>query len=210
MIHEIIMTTTGNEYVIFQINKLESILMHRKYKGIRINLTAKIKNTKTPFHIDIGIEDVIIPKPLYRNIPVQLDHFESPIINTYSLESTIAEKIDAIINRMEFSSRMKDYYDIYYLATMYQFDGRQLQEALYETLQKRQTSYERDTLDKIQLFHKNKDIQIIWNNFIRGTLKEEIPLEQVLEVIYRFLNPIFNAIISETEFFGQWNRNKYY
>ncbi|WP_396022497.1 nucleotidyl transferase AbiEii/AbiGii toxin family protein [Clostridium estertheticum] len=35
---------------------------------------------------------------------------------TYSLESTIAEKFDAIISRIELSSRMKDYYDIFYLA----------------------------------------------------------------------------------------------
>lgn len=43
------------------------------------------------------------------------------MVNTYSLETTIAEKIDAILNLMEFSSRMKDYYDIYYLANKFDF-----------------------------------------------------------------------------------------
>ena len=47
-----------------------------------------------------------------RRIPTQLDGFEAPVINTYSIETTVAEKIDAILSLMEFSSRMKDYYDI--------------------------------------------------------------------------------------------------
>ena len=33
---------------------------------------------------------------------------------TYSLESTIAEKFDAILQRFELTGRMKDFYDIYY------------------------------------------------------------------------------------------------
>lgn len=54
----------------------------------------------------------------------------APMVNTYSFETTIAEKIDAILNLMEFSSRMKDYYDIYYLANKFDFDGAVLTEAL--------------------------------------------------------------------------------
>lgn len=53
-----------------------------------------------------------MPEQEKRRIPTQLDDFESPIINTYSIETTVAEKIDAILSLMEFSSRMKDYYDI--------------------------------------------------------------------------------------------------
>ena len=36
---------------------------------------------------------------------------------------------------MEFSSRMKDYYDIYYLANKFDFDGATLTEALKKILQ---------------------------------------------------------------------------
>jgi len=34
-------------------------------------------------------------------LPVLLDDFERPNVLTYSLETTIAEKFDAIISRME-------------------------------------------------------------------------------------------------------------
>ena len=80
------------------------------------SVIGKIKNTRTPFSIDFGIGDIVVPKPEKRKIPTQLDGFTQPEISTYSLESTIAEKFDAIITRFEFTSLMKDFYDIYYIA----------------------------------------------------------------------------------------------
>lgn len=55
-----------------------------------------------------------MPKQERRKIPTQLDDFITPTVNTYSIETTVGEKIDAILSLMEFSNRMKDYYDIYY------------------------------------------------------------------------------------------------
>lgn len=72
-----------------------------------------------------------------RRIPTQLDDFPAPTVNTYSLETTIAEKIYAILSLMEFSSRMKDYYDIYYLANKFDFDGVTLTQALKKTFENR-------------------------------------------------------------------------
>ena len=71
---------------------------------------------KLLFSIDFGVGDIIVPKQEKRKIPTQLEDFNAPMVNTYSLETTIAEKLDAILSLMEFSSRMKDYYDLYYLA----------------------------------------------------------------------------------------------
>lgn len=68
---------------------------------------------------------------------------------TYSLESTIAEKFDAILQRFELTGRMKDFYDIYYLAKTFNFDGAKLQTAIFETLQWRGTPYERDSFKLI-------------------------------------------------------------
>lgn len=72
-----------------------------------------------------------------RRIPTQLDDFPAPTVNTYSLETTIAEKIYAILSLMEFSSRMKDYYDIYYPANKFDFDGVTLTQALKKTFENR-------------------------------------------------------------------------
>ncbi len=134
---EIIGTSTGNDFITFEIRNIAPIAVTKKYAGIGASLVARIKNTKTPFSIDFGIGDVIVPKQEKRKIPTQLEDFIAPTVNTYSLETAIAEKLDAILSLMEFSSRMKDYYDIYYLANKFNFDGATLTEALRGTFENR-------------------------------------------------------------------------
>lgn len=137
VLEEIIATPTVNDFVTFEITNIAPIAVAKKYAGIGASLVARIKNTKTPFSIDFGVGDVIVPNQEKRKIPTQLADFAAPMVNTYSLETTIAEKIDAILNLMEFSSRMKDYYDIYYLANKFDFDGVVLTEALKKTFENR-------------------------------------------------------------------------
>lgn len=162
IITEIINTPSGNNFISFEVDGIEEITPQRKYKGVSVKLIGKIKNTKTPFIIDFGVGDVIVPKAEKRNIPTQLDDFISPEINTYSLESTIAEKFDAILERMELSSRMKDYYDIYFIAQTFDFDGRKLQEAIMQTLETRGTSYDRSSFNEIIGFANNEIMLSKW------------------------------------------------
>jgi len=205
VIAEIVNANTGNDFMVFEIKNVEIITEQRDYHGIRANMICKIKNTKTPFHVDMGVGDVIVPKAQWRKLPTQIESFENPEVMTYSLESTIAEKFDAIISRMELNSRMKDYYDIFYLANTYSFDGRKLQEAVFQTLQNRRTAYEADSLKKVYDFSKDKDMLLKWRHFIKGTLKIELEFTEVIEVIYSFLGPIFDAIVGEKEVFETWN-----
>ncbi len=125
IIHEILEVSTGNDYMTFNASKSEPIAVHRKYHGVSTQITGRIKNIRVPFNIDIGVGDIIIPKAEKRRIQTQLEGYEKPEIMTYSLESTIAEKFDAILQRFELTGRMKDFYDICYLADTFEFDGRQ-------------------------------------------------------------------------------------
>lgn len=205
MVREITLSSPGNDFITFEVKSSKQIALHQKYNGVSVSLIAAIKNTKTPFHIDFGIGDVIIPRQEKRAIPTQLENFEQPIINTYSLESTIAEKFDAIISRLEFTSRMKDYYDIYYLANKFQFDARKLQEAVYQTLQNRGTTYDRDTLNIVLNFATDSDMIKKWKAFIKRIQVLEVDFSEVLRVIGLFLSDIFDAIINEDESWGIWN-----
>ena len=107
---------------------------------------------------------------LYRKlksekIKTQLPDFEVPEVSTYSLESTIAEKFDAILQRFELNGRMKDFYDIYYLSRTFDFDGKKLQTAIYETLQNRGTSYGKDSFDRVTQLADDLDMQTKWRYF---------------------------------------------
>ena len=205
IINEIINTPSGNSYISFEIDGINEITPQRKYKGVSAKLIGKIKNTRTPFIIDFGVGDVIVPKAEKRNIPTQLAGFLSPEINTYSLESTIAEKFDAILERMELSSRMKDYYDIYFIAQTFDFDGRKLQEAIIQTLETRGTSYDRSSLNEIIGFVDNEAMLIKWQQFIKRTKLPDISFNEVITLFDVFLGDIWNTILNEDEWFKKWS-----
>lgn len=165
IIEEIIKTETDNDFVTFEIKSVEPIAVAKKYAGIGASLVVKIKNTKTPINIDFGVGDVIVPRQERRSIPTQLDDFESPTINTYSLETTIAEKFDAILDLMEFSSRMKDYYDIYYLATHFEFDSDTLAEAMRKTFENRNHHFTMEQFNQVIAFGEDESMQKKWQAF---------------------------------------------
>ena len=205
VITEILAVDTGNDFIEFTAGAFESISPQRKYTGVSCQIIGKIKNTKTPFSVDLGVGDIIVPKAEKRKIPVQLEDFIQPEINTYSLESTIAEKFDAILQRLEMTSRMKDFYDIYYLARMYGFDGRVLQEAVYRTFEKRGTLYNRDGLKRVVGMGEDLEMNKRWRNFLKQLKQNEPDFKEVLDVINKFLEPIWFAMIEEDEFFGEWD-----
>lgn len=207
MIDEILKIDTGNDFIRLEAKNFEQISPHRKYTGISFQALGYIKNTRTPFNVDIGIGDVIFPKAEKRKIPVQIDDFSSPEISTYSLESTIAEKFDAILQRMEMTSRMKDFYDIYYLSAMFDFEGIKLQTAIFETLQRRGTPYDRDSLNLISNLVNDRDMNVKWSQFLKRIKVSDIPFNTVIHAIVDFLSPVWDAIISEDELHKTWNKN---
>lgn len=109
LICKIIDTPTGNDYIEMRAKGFEEISPQRKYHGISTQIIAQIKNVRVPFNVDIGVGDIIVPRAEERTINTQLPDFEAPVIKTYSLESTIAEKFDAILQRFELTGRMKDF-----------------------------------------------------------------------------------------------------
>ena len=84
VLEEIIASKTGNDFVTFEIKDVAPIAVTKKYAGIGAPMIARIKNTRTPFGIDFGVGDVIVPKQEKRKIPTQLADFEAPTVNTYS------------------------------------------------------------------------------------------------------------------------------
>ena len=204
VLEEIISTPTGNDFITFEIKDIAPIAVAKKYAGIGASIVARIKNTRTPFSIDFGVGDVIVPKQEKRKIPTQLDDFAAPVVNTYSLETTIAEKIDAILSLMEFSSRMKDYYDIYYLANKFDFDGKVLAEALKKTFENRGHTFTIEQFEQVMSFADDSAMQKKWKAFCRKIDTQTDDFSTVLRTIKVFLTRPFIAVLSKTEFSQQW------
>ena len=204
MIGKIIETSTGNDFVSMTAKGFEEISPQRKYHGISTQIIGQIKNVRVPFNVDIGVGDIIVPKAEERRINTQLPDFEKPVIKTYSLGSTIAEKFDAILQRFELTGRMKDFYDIYYLARTFDFEGAKLRAAIFETLKKRETPYDRDSFKRILALSEDEDIQKRWRYFLKNMKDVTLEFEVIIAEIQTFIEPVFDAIVDEEEWKKNW------
>ena len=205
IIAEILAVDTGNDFVTFKAAKTEPIAIQRKYHGISTQITGYIKNVRVPFNVDIGVGDVIVPNAQRRNIQTQLDGYEKPEILTYSLESTIAEKFDAILQRLELTGRMKDFYDIYYLSRTFDFDGLKLQTAIQETLQNRGTAYDTNSFNRVLALADDEDMQTKWRYFLRTLGNPPIAFADVMGEIKLFLFPVWETILADKELLRNWD-----
>ena len=134
----------------------------------------------------------------------QLEGFDAPEILTYSLESTVAEKFDAILQRFELTSRMKDFYDIYYLSRTFDFEGEKLKTALRKTLQNRGTPYGEDSFARVLALAEDEDMNIKWRHFLRTLGNTEPDFPSVVTALGAFLRPVWDAIIRERELPQTW------
>lgn len=207
VLEEIIATPTGNDFITFEIKDVAPIAVAKKYAGIGASVVARIKNTRTPFSIDFGVGDVIVPKQEKRKIPTQLSDFDAPTVNTYSLETTIAEKIDAILSLMEFSSRMKDYYDIYYLANKFDFDGKILTEALKKTFANRGHNFTVEQFEQVLTFGSDDAMQKKWKAFCKKIDTKTDDFNAVLRTIKKFLTEPYKAAVADIKYTKIWLAN---
>lgn len=204
VLNEIVTTNTGNDFITFDVKGVAPIAVAMKYAGIGATIVAHIKNTRTTFGIDFGVGDVIVPRQEKRRLPTQLPDFVAPMINTYSIETTIAEKLDAILILMEFSSRMKDYYDIYYLAHKFDFEGAVLSEALRQTLINRGHTFTVPQFEQIMTFDADDGMQKKWKAFTRKINVQSKEFKEVLQTIRVFLYEPFHHALGNEDFSKLW------
>ena len=205
VLEEIITVPAGNDFVTYEIKGIAPIAVTKKYAGIGASLVARIKNIRTPLNIDFSVGDMIVPKQEKRKIPTQLEDFTAPMINTYSLETTVAEKIDAILNLMEFSSRMKDYCDIYYLANKFDFDGALLAEAMKKTFANRNHSFTVEQFEQVMAFDGDEAMRKNWKAFSRKTDIKTDDYSTVLKAIRSLLSEPFAAAVEGRNYVKRWS-----
>lgn len=198
---------TGNDFITLEVIESAPISTDKKYPGVSTSFMGRIEKVRIPFSIDVGIDDVIVPEAVKRMIITRLPDFESPEIFTYSVESTIAEKFDAILQRMAGTSRMKDFYDIYYLSGIFDFEGDVLRDALSSTLRHRNRELSSDAFMDIAAFRTNRFLLTQWNAFTPAK-KTELLFSDVIDRLEIFLEPVYQSILQETKFDKRWNNER--
>ena len=183
--------------IVFDINSIitEEIIEQRDYTGMHISLVAYLGSIRQVLKMDIGFGDVVIPKPLVITYPALMDDMPMANIVTYSLESVIAEKFQAMIELSEANSRYKDFYDVYKILKNQEIENEALLAAIHATFQNRKTNYFKDHPLFTKEFAKNEERNKQWMRFLKRIKQDnDMSFEAVMALITSRLKPMYKTL----------------
>jgi hypothetical protein len=172
------------------------------YAGIRVTMEAGLENARIPIQVDIGFGDAVTPGPEEVEFPVLLD-FPVPRLRSYPVYTVIAEKLEAMVLFGEANSRMKDFYDVWFMSVRFEFDGQTLVEAIQATFDRRKTKL--PTIVPVALtqeFAVTKTAQ--WNAFIRRNSLPAEAFNTVADAIRAFAAPPLLTSSERGKFSRYW------
>ncbi|MCC6550375.1 MAG: nucleotidyl transferase AbiEii/AbiGii toxin family protein [Ignavibacteriaceae bacterium] len=163
------------------------------YSGIRIKLTGTLDSIKQRIFIDIGFGDSIEKVETPQKFPVLLS-LPSPEIYIYPIESSVSEKVEALVSLQLLTSRMKDIYDIAFYSKNFEFTSTRLSSALLNTFQRRGTDIEK-RFDIFSVnFRENKEKELQWQAFHKTNgLKAASTFASAISEIERFIEPVLTG-----------------
>ena len=177
-----ILDTDVKDGVIFEIENSKPIKENDEYGGLKYNILAKFDNIKVNLSIDIATGDVITPGEIEYNYKMMFEDKALKIM-TYNIESIIAEKFQTIISRNVLNSRMKDFYDLYYLIKYKTFSKDDLRLAIEKTFDKRNTDIKLIN-SNISVIQESDLLQDLWKTYSqKHKYTKDIKFEDIIETI---------------------------
>ena len=176
-----------------------------EYEGVRVRVLGSLGKARISIQIDIGFGDVIVPDAGTVSYPAILD-FPAPVLKGYTMESTIAEKFQSMVKLGVLNSRMKDFYDIWFLSRTFDFKGEILAEAIEKTFEKRSTPVNLEAALFDPSFGVDRDKNVQWRGFIRKAKLVGAPdtFEEIVAAVRLFLEPLARAIAEQKAFNSIW------
>lgn len=170
----------------------EDIKKEDKYKGIRVELVARVEQARLKLQFDIGFGDSVYPAAEYTDYPTLLDG-PAPRIKIYPRYTVVAEKFSAVAELGMPNSRLKDYFDLWALAGRFDFDFKTLRTACERTFERNGLSVPEQFPVGLTTEFSTDSVKVSqWNGFLRRTQPAERPvsLEEAVERIRAFLAPV--------------------
>jgi hypothetical protein len=166
-----------------------------EYDGVRIKFQAELAGARIPMQIDIGFGDAAYPELELASFPVLLP-MDAPVIRAYPREASIAEKSHAMVVLDIRNSRMKDFYDIWFMANTWTFEMASLSKAILASFERRGTVIPKEVrLALTDEFLKDQQKKQQWAAFVsRLNPRDNAPsLEEVGAILQIFLLPCISV-----------------
>ena len=205
---EICITSVDDDGIDFDSDtiRVERIRDDSEYHGVRVRIEGWLGEARLPVQVDVGFGDAVIPAPEIVEFPALLDQ-PSPKLRAYRRETVVAEKLQAMVDLGIANSRMKDFYDLRYLASCFSFDGSTLLAAIQSTFRRRGETYPAEIpIALTAAFAGDASKQEQWVAFMRRSKlgEEGLTLKQVVEFLAEFLRPPLAALKAGDSLDSTW------
>lgn len=197
---EICAVPCDEDGVCFDLTRIsaQNITEFKDYHGIRLSIPVTMDTIAQVMTMDIGFGDVVTPGAISLDYPILLKHLPAANILAYSIETVIAEKMHAVVDLADQSSRMKDYYDLHQILSASQYDAEVLRVAIKRTFENRHTEYKDDVMFFRAEYPENAAMQIRWKAFIRKiTSKSNLSFSDVVRYLQTTLKPYWENLKHE-------------
>lgn len=167
----------------------ERIREDAEYEGVRIRFRAELAAAQIPLQIDVGFGDAITPAPSLTAVPSMLG-MDLPQVLAYPRETVVAEKLHAMVILDISNTRMKDFYDLWFLSRSWPFQMIALSQAIRATFERRRTPLPFTVpLGLTPGFHSDEQKSVQWRAFLRRLqLDSTTPaLAEIGEALSRFI-----------------------
>ena len=188
--------------------RVEPIRDVTEYGGIRVTLLGELAGARIPIQADIGFGDAVTPEPARVEYPTLLGS-PAPLLRAYPRETVVAEKYQALVYLGMANSRMKDFYDLWFMASRFDFNGTTLSEAIFNTFARRHTPLPEHTPSGLTPeFFNDPQKSRQWDAFLRKGKLLSIStcpsLEQICQILGEFLISPTTALILDRTFSEHW------
>lgn len=175
------------------------------YPGVRVTFIGTLQNSRVSMQADLGFSDVVTPAAVPTDYPVILD-FPAPHLSGYTKETVVAEKFEAMVKLGSLNSRMKDFYDVWFLARRYDFDGAVLATAISRTFANRKTAVVPVPFALTPEFAATLGKESQWKGFVRKGKLTDAPadLATAIDELRVFLLPLASALEQQKPFGAAW------
>ena len=170
--------------------------------GGKIEFDVKLSTSRIKMRVDVGFGNPVIPSMEKSNYPSMLSNdkknpLPQPKVLMYSPYSMVAEKFHAIVQFGLYNTRIRDYYDLYFLTTHMDLDSKITSKAINETFKKQERILPEHIEGLSDEFAKENEKQ--WKRYISNSdLSLEVPsLIEVINTIRNKLEPAINLSLVE-------------
>ncbi len=184
----------------------EPIRIAQEHPGVRVRCRGVLGNARVTLQIDIGFGDVVVPEPVEVEYPALLGN-APPQLRGYRLETVVAEKLEAIVSLGFRTSRMKDYFDLWWLFTSRTFRGDDIYDAVSNTFGRRKTKGPQDVPEGLsERMEESEEKRRQWDAFIRRMRFSQAPVSfpEAITIIREFAMPVLDAVGEGVRFDKRW------